>query len=312
MDQGLVEDYADALRRGDTFPPVELVYDGEHYWLTDGFHRLAAHQLLEREEVEAEVVEGTKRQAVWRSLAANAKHGKRRSRADKRRAIKRVLRDEEWHKKSDSMIARHLGVSQPTVSKYRRQLEGDPTYKFYKSDERIGADGRKINTTNIGTSKPALDPPPAPPAGAPDNEPAPERADSPRTEVESRGADIAQLVRQRDQAREAADNWRLDAAEARESKREMERRAKALSAKVNELERALEEAREDAASWKKIAVGYKQREIEARSESNRAEVKSAWRKLTMALHPDHARESYDEDAWFAAQRLYEAAGGKAG
>lgn len=61
--------------------------------------------------------------AQWKSLAANAKHGKRRTRADKRRAINRALKGWGQHK-SDREIARHIGCSHATVGKYRDQLSG--------------------------------------------------------------------------------------------------------------------------------------------------------------------------------------------
>lgn len=148
IDLELAAEYADAMKRGDLLPPISVTYDGEHYWLTDGFHRLDAAKAIGRERITAQVLQGTKRDAQWRSLAANSKHGKRRSRADLQRAIRRVLLDEEWCKKSDSAIARHLGCTDKTVGKYRAEME--LTSEIPKSAERIGADGRSINTAKIG------------------------------------------------------------------------------------------------------------------------------------------------------------------
>ena len=33
---------AEALLRGETFPPIVVRHDGQSYWLQDGFHRVAA------------------------------------------------------------------------------------------------------------------------------------------------------------------------------------------------------------------------------------------------------------------------------
>ena len=38
-----IGEYADAMRRGDRFPPIIVFYDGADYWLADGFHRHRAH-----------------------------------------------------------------------------------------------------------------------------------------------------------------------------------------------------------------------------------------------------------------------------
>src|ERR1700722_7784876 len=59
--QGVVDDYAQALRDGVRLPPV-IVFtdDGVTYWLADGFHRTAAHQQAypDVQEIESEVRRG--------------------------------------------------------------------------------------------------------------------------------------------------------------------------------------------------------------------------------------------------------------
>ena len=47
------------LQRGDTMPPIAVRYDGENYWLQDGFHRLEAALSIGRDEIDAEVTPGT-------------------------------------------------------------------------------------------------------------------------------------------------------------------------------------------------------------------------------------------------------------
>lgn len=148
MDIALVAEYAEAMKRGDTFPPIEVVYDGEHYWVTDGFHRKAAAIKAGRNAFDVEVKQGDHSDAKWLSLGANATHGKRRTRKDKRRAIKRALRmDAEfsgardgWHAKSDRQIAAHVGCSWRTVGKYRAKMEEEGVIE--SSDSRRGADGK--------------------------------------------------------------------------------------------------------------------------------------------------------------------------
>ena len=155
IDEEIVSDYANAMMDGDSFPDVVVFNDGAKYWLADGFHRYHASKKLGYLEINAEVKSGTKRDAVLYSVSANSKHGLRRTNADKRKAVLTLLNDEEWSEWSDNEIAKHAEVSQPFVSKLRKT-----TYNDYKSDKRKGADGRTIDTSNIGKSeKPLLDNP---------------------------------------------------------------------------------------------------------------------------------------------------------
>ncbi len=96
MNQDTVKEYAQDLELGAVFPPVIVFYDGTSYWLADGFHRVAATESLGRTEIKAEVKQGSSRDAVLLSCGVNATHGLRRTNADKRRAVMRLLNDEEW------------------------------------------------------------------------------------------------------------------------------------------------------------------------------------------------------------------------
>ncbi|MEL6343727.1 MAG: hypothetical protein AAFV53_11390 [Myxococcota bacterium] len=122
IDQSVVDDYADAVRDGKAFAPVVVYYDGTHYWLADGFHRVGAHSQAGRKFIEAEVHQGTHRDAILHSVGANANHGLRRTNEDKRRAVLTVLRDPEWGLESNRQIAEWCGVTHPTVGKIRKEF----------------------------------------------------------------------------------------------------------------------------------------------------------------------------------------------
>ncbi len=124
MKPDVVRDYADAMADGVIFPPVVVYHDGTCYWLGDGFHRVEAARKLDRETIEAEVRDGDARQAILHGIGSNASHGLRRTQADKRRAVERLLRDEEWSKWSNRQIAKVAKVDHKTVEKYRRELLG--------------------------------------------------------------------------------------------------------------------------------------------------------------------------------------------
>lgn len=145
----VVEDYAEDMKQGSTFPPVIIYFDGEEYWLADGFHRVRAKQAIGATEVTAEVCLGTQRDAVLYAVGANAAHGLRRTNADKRRAVKRLLRDYEWQKWSDREIARRCGVDHKTVGNLRKDMY---PLDNQSGEFRKGADGRITNIANIGKS----------------------------------------------------------------------------------------------------------------------------------------------------------------
>jgi hypothetical protein len=154
INQETVAEYAQQLKEGIDFPPVTVFFDGEIYWLADGFHRIAAAILADLQEFPAEIKHGSKRDAILFSVGSNASHGLRRTNADKRKAVLKLLMDEEWGKWSNREIARQCGVSLDLVNRLRDELS-----------ERIGQiDGQRkvqrngktytINTGNIGKSKP--------------------------------------------------------------------------------------------------------------------------------------------------------------
>lgn len=126
LNQAVVLEYADAMALGERFDPVVCFYDGETYWLADGFHRYAACGVAfgAKAEISAEVRQGDQRAAVLYSCGANAKHGLRRTNADKRRAAQLLLSDSEWKKWSDRKIAEICGVAHKFISGLRKELLG--------------------------------------------------------------------------------------------------------------------------------------------------------------------------------------------
>jgi len=123
----MVNEYAHSMRDGSTFPPVTLYSDGETYWIADGFHRTEAAREAGMETVEAEVLEGSQRDARLAALSANEAHGLRRTNEDRRNAVREVLRDPEWSQWPDRELARACRVSHPTVAKVRAEMTGKVT-----------------------------------------------------------------------------------------------------------------------------------------------------------------------------------------
>ena len=134
VDPQVVSDYVERMSwdaekqvvvdpEGASWPAVLVFDDGERKWVADGFHRAAAAREAGIEQLQCEVRPGSLRDAVCYSLSANARHGLRRTREDKRRAVQRALEDQEWRLWTDARIAKLCSVSRPFVSNLRETLE---------------------------------------------------------------------------------------------------------------------------------------------------------------------------------------------
>jgi len=143
LDTNLVQHYTEAILEGSEFPPVDLYFDGKHYWLSDGFHRWHAHKRAGHKEIKANIKQGTKRDA-WRAcLKANSKHGKQRSTEELRNCVRMALEDIELGELSDAQIATECDCSKMTVGRVRKALG-------LEKSSTVGKDGRRRDTTNIG------------------------------------------------------------------------------------------------------------------------------------------------------------------
>jgi len=119
----VVKEYADQMSAGATFPPVLVFERPGAFALVDGFHRIAAREMLGLTTVLAETREGSREDAVWYGLTVNQKHGLRRSNDDKHRCVVRALTHRRAQMLSDRQLASHCGVHHYTVSRIRQQLE---------------------------------------------------------------------------------------------------------------------------------------------------------------------------------------------
>lgn len=149
IDDDLVTDYARDMESGVVLPPVTVYHDGKDYWLADGFHRYFACVRIDQLEVAAEIIEGTRRDAILHSTGANATHGKRRSIEDKRNAVMTILNDDEWSQWSDAHIAKHLRIDAKTVAKYRKEASNGTTPRTVRTVQR-GGKTYKQQTEKIG------------------------------------------------------------------------------------------------------------------------------------------------------------------
>lgn len=164
LNQETVAEYRDAYKSGVRLPPVTLFFDGADYWLADGFHRFFAARDAGLTEIYEDIQPGTQRDAILYSLSANAKHGLRRTNADKRKAVQTLLDDPEWGRWSDREIAKRCAVGYDLVADIRKSYLPE-TIDRPRSDARtVQRNGTTYEqkTANIGKQKPPAEPEPAP------------------------------------------------------------------------------------------------------------------------------------------------------
>src|SRR5262245_35093918 len=93
LDQEVYLDYRDKWLDGVDFEPLDVFHDGAVYWLADGFHRFYRAREAKLATLHCRVHQGTQRDAILFAAGANASHGLRRTNADKRLAVEKLLGD---------------------------------------------------------------------------------------------------------------------------------------------------------------------------------------------------------------------------
>lgn len=129
IDQKTVTEYSESILEKHILPPLVVFYDGICYYLVDGFHRYFAYKQNGIKEVEVEVHNGTLRNAIEYSLGTNDKHGLKRTKADKNKAVEIALNDMEWSLLTNREIAKICRVSHTFVSLVKDKLKTDKTDK---------------------------------------------------------------------------------------------------------------------------------------------------------------------------------------
>ena len=199
LNENVVADYAQSVRDGQDLPPIVVYFDGAKSWLGDGFHRFHAYGAAGAVEIDADVRQGTRREAILHAVGANAGHGVHRTSADKRKAVETLLADAEWAQWPQTKIAEACNVSQPFVSRIVASLAEGASYSQNKTKEAV-RDGKpyQIDTTNIGKGRTAV---------AQDESAKAERqaqqVEHDRQREEARAA-LPEAVQQADAAKEAA------------------------------------------------------------------------------------------------------------
>lgn len=164
IDEETMCDYLDAMKDGAVFPPIETVFDGQHHWVVDGFHRLAAHYRRGSPSIKVSCIHGTLEEARLIALAANTQHGLRRDAKTKRRVVEEAIQHPAFREESNYAIAKFCGVSQPFVAAMRnpeakeRQVANNER-RILKMAGKIKSEARP-NANGISTGEPSEKPTP--------------------------------------------------------------------------------------------------------------------------------------------------------
>jgi hypothetical protein len=120
-----IEEYADAMREGEDFPPLSVVSDGTNHWLYDGFHRHAAGIKAGSAEMPCIVQAGTLQDACWHAIGANGVHGLPRTNADKRNAVLAALAHPASADMTTREVAKKCLVSHTLVANIKLKISDE-------------------------------------------------------------------------------------------------------------------------------------------------------------------------------------------
>jgi hypothetical protein len=123
MDESAINDYSEAVKNGDVFPPVTVFFHEEIYYLADGFHRYYAYKNAGKVDIECTVEKGELDDAKLFAAGSNGRHGVRRTSQDKRNAVLIMLANGKWGNASNRQIAKHCNVSYELVNIIRKEVE---------------------------------------------------------------------------------------------------------------------------------------------------------------------------------------------
>lgn len=126
MDMDHVKRLASFMDTGIDLRPVVVFRQEKPFkqWLSDGFHRVAAHKARRSQSIVAWVIlsEDAKREALLYSVSANIENSKPTTAEDRKKSVFMLLKDEEYRNLSIIEISSRCGVSRPSVSKWKAQF----------------------------------------------------------------------------------------------------------------------------------------------------------------------------------------------
>jgi phage terminase small subunit/uncharacterized ParB-like nuclease family protein len=121
----VITEYATLYAEADDhepLPPLDVFELDGGYYVSDGFHRVAAAQRVHRPAVLCRVYQGTKQDAIRHAALANLKRGLPYNATDRTQVLERLLHDPVVRQRSDRQLAAEMGLSHMTVYRARQRL----------------------------------------------------------------------------------------------------------------------------------------------------------------------------------------------
>lgn len=131
---------------GELAPAVVFETANGRLILADGFHRHEVYRRAGLPSMPAYLVQGEAKDALGFACMCNRQMCLKRTKADEKRAGLMLLADPEWFEKSDTIIANHVGVSRPSVARWR--AEYCETTKTPLPKVKLSADGKTRSVTD--------------------------------------------------------------------------------------------------------------------------------------------------------------------
>lgn len=155
--QERIDEYAECMEAGARFPAVIAFFDGAHYWLADGFHRLFALLKLGHKTIEVDVRAGTQRDAIlYATGPANKTHGMRLTEDDHRARVRALLMDSEWSRWPNERVQQHTGAGEWIVRDVRYDIMAEQAKVAGKNGEPLTREvtGKDGKTYKVKVQKP--------------------------------------------------------------------------------------------------------------------------------------------------------------
>jgi hypothetical protein len=120
-----VNEYAELMKEGRKFKPLEAVRAGNAIILWHGFHRYHAAKQAGLDMHAVAVREGTADDAIFLSLGANKDNGLQRTAQEINGCIRTMLTDQRYADLTHDDIAEHIGCSRKRVGKIQKAIDDE-------------------------------------------------------------------------------------------------------------------------------------------------------------------------------------------
>lgn len=154
LDLPTVKRYAAQMDEGHQFPPLTIYQVGTVLYLVDGWHRLAAAELLDHGFVPARVLMGTFEEAQWAAAKANLDHGLPLKKSELRNVFRMFIGARRYRQgkgfMSYAQIAKECRIPKTTAMRWMRQ-------DFPKIAARMSGDDPGVRNAQWSPEAPETD-----------------------------------------------------------------------------------------------------------------------------------------------------------